>query len=46
MNLGSLCIDTQGSVPALLDNWVVCLVLELVGSWVMVGFSRGMEAFG
>ena len=25
---------------------MVCLVLELVGSWVVLGFSVGMEAFG
>ena len=25
---------------------VVCLALELVGSWVVFGFSIGMEAFG
>ena len=25
---------------------VVCLVLELVVSWVELGFSVGMEAFG
>ena len=25
---------------------VVCLNLELVGSWVELGFSVGMEAFG
>ena len=25
---------------------VVCLALELTGSWVVVGFSVGMEAFG
>ena len=25
---------------------VVCLALELVGSWVEFGFSVGMEAFG
>ena len=24
--------------------YVVCLVLELLGSWVVVGFSVGMEA--
>ena len=24
---------------------MVCLVLELVGSWVVLGFSVGMEAF-
>ena len=25
---------------------MVCLALELVGSWVELGFSMGMEAFG
>ena len=25
--------------------YVVCLVLELLGSWVVVGFGVGMEAF-
>ena len=25
---------------------MVCLLLELVGSWVELGFSVGMEAFG
>ena len=25
---------------------VVCLVLELLGSWVVVGFGVGVEAFG
>ena len=24
---------------------MVCLALELVGSWVLLGFSVGMEAF-
>ena len=24
---------------------MVCLALELVGSWVVLGFSEGMEAF-
>ena len=24
---------------------VVCLALDLIGSWVVVGFSVGMEAF-
>ena len=24
---------------------MVCLSLELIGSWVVVGFSVGMEAF-
>ena len=26
--------------------YVVCLVLELLGSWVVLGFGVGMEAFG
>ena len=25
---------------------MVCLALELLGSWVVVGFGVGMEAFG
>ena len=25
---------------------LVCLALQLVGSWVELGFSVGMEAFG
>ena len=25
---------------------MVCLALEFVGSWVVLGFSVGMEAFG
>ena len=25
---------------------MVCLVLELIGSWVVVGFGVGIEAFG
>ena len=25
---------------------MVCLAMELVGSWVELGFSVGMEAFG
>ena len=32
MTLGSLYIDAKGYVPAL----VVCLALELIGSWVVV----------
>ena len=26
--------------------FMVCLVLELLGSWEVVGFGVGMEAFG
>ena len=25
---------------------MVCLAVELIGSWVVVGFSAGMDAFG
>ena len=25
---------------------MVCLALELIGSWVVLGFSVGMKAFG
>ena len=39
--MGSLYIE----VPVLLENLVVCLALELVGSWVLLGFIVGMEAF-
>ena len=46
VTLGSLYVDARGYVPALLENFVVCLALELIGSWVVVGFSVGMEAFG
>ena len=49
VTLGSLYVDAQGYVPALLEDLhinIVCLALELVGSWVVVGFSVGMEAFG
>ena len=27
-------------------TYVVCLALELIGPWVVLGFSVGMEAFG
>ena len=43
--MGSLYIGAQGCVPVLLENLCVCLVLELVGPWVVLGFSVGMEAF-
>ena len=45
MTLGSLYIGAQGCVPVLLENLRVCLALELVGPWVVLGFSVGMEAF-
>ena len=46
VTLGSLYVDAQGYVPALLEICVVCLALKLTGSWVVIGFSVGMEAFG
>ena len=42
MAFGHLCFCVQGYVPISL----VCLALKLVGSWVELGFSEGMEAFG
>ena len=45
VTLGSLYIEAQGCVPVLLENLMVCLALELVGPWVVLGFSVGMEAF-
>ena len=45
MTLDSLYIEAQAYVPVLLENLCVCLVLELVGPWVVLGFSVGMEAF-
>ena len=46
VTLGSLYVDTQGYVPALLKNLRGMSCPELIGSWVVVGFSVGMEAFG
>ena len=47
VTLGSLYVHVQDCVPALLENLRgLCLALELIGSWVVVGFSVGMEAFG
>ena len=46
VTLGSLYIEAQGSM--FLCCWricVVCLSVELVGPWVVLGFSVGMEAF-
>ena len=47
VTLGSLYVHVQDCVPALLENLRgLCLALELIGSWGVVGFSVGMEAFG
>ena len=42
--MGSLYIEAQGYDPVLLENYVVCIALEL-GPSVVLGFSVGMEAF-
>ena len=47
--MGSLYIEAQGCVPVLMET-LCCmscsgLALELVGPWVVLGFSVGMEAF-
>ena len=47
VTLGKLYVDAQGYVPALLENLRgLCLAPVLIGSWVVVGFGVGMEAFG
>ena len=43
--MGSLYIEAQGCVPVLLENCVVCLILELDGPWVVLCSSVGMEGF-
>ena len=43
MTLGSLYLEAQGCVPLLLEN--LFGMSELVGPWVVLGFSVGMEAF-
>ena len=44
--MDSLYIEAQGYIPVLLERIsVVCLALELVGPWVVLGLSVGMEAF-
>ena len=45
VTLGRLYIEAQGCVPVLLENLVVCLALELVGPWVLLGIRVGMEGF-
>ena len=44
VTLGTLYIEAQGCVPVLLKNLSGMSCLELVGHWVVLGFSVGMEA--
>ena len=46
MALGSLSFNAQGFLLRYWGISVVCLALKLVGSWVELVFSVGMEAFG
>ena len=39
VTLVSLYIEAQGYVPLLLENFHVCLALELIGPWVVLGVS-------
>ena len=43
--MGSPYIEAQGCVPALLENLPGMSCSELVGPWVVLGFSVGMEVF-
>ena len=43
--MGSVYIEAQGYVPVLLEKLHGMSCLELVGPWVVLGFSVGMEAF-
>ena len=45
MTLGSLYIEAQGYVPVLLENLSGMSCSGTFGSWVVLGFSVGMEAF-
>ena len=45
MTLGSQYIEAQGCVPVLLKNLHVISYSGLVGPWVVLGFSVGMEVF-
>ena len=46
MTLCNLYINAYDYVLVFLENLLVSLALELVGSWVELGFSVGMETFG
>ena len=43
VTLGSLYVDRSMFLRCS-RIFMVCLVLELLGSWVVVGFGAGMEA--
>ena len=43
--MSCLYIEAQGCVPVLLENLHDMSCLELVGPWVVLGFSVGKEAF-
>ena len=43
--MGSLYLGVQGCVPVLLENLHGMSCSGLVGPWVVLGFSVGMEAF-
>ena len=43
--MGSLYIEAQGCVPVLLENLRGMSCSGIVGPWVELGFSVGMEAF-
>ena len=45
MTLGSLYIEALGYVPVLLENLRDMSCLELLGPWVVLGFSVGMKEF-
>ena len=45
MTLGSLYIEAQGYLPVLLENLHGMSCSELVGPWVVLGFSVGKKAF-
>ena len=45
MTLCSLYIEAQGYVPVLLENLHGMSCSGTCGSWVLLGFSVGMEAF-
>ena len=38
-------LPSPETAPAVAPSTMVCLALDLVGSWVVLGFSVGMEAF-